>query len=139
MNSTQRIVFLWLLLAVCVSLHTMLETAEYVFFTAEQGPVAEGISSAVHAIYIVAFILPLLMAFLFSFVNSPLLRWCGLALAALLVITNGMHLVEMVMDNLSNVTQLALLSLILAINVMLVLVLYRQNGEAKAGEVIKAN
>ncbi|MEM1120723.1 MAG: hypothetical protein AAGJ18_09760 [Bacteroidota bacterium] len=121
LNTQSKVALMWLLLPICISIHTVLETVEHVFFSEKMESFGTEIPTEAHFIYIVALLLPLILAFLSIFIDHKGFRWFSLIYAGLLTLLNVVHLAEIVMTNIGNITQVILLLFVVVVSVLLLL------------------
>ncbi|MEM9144518.1 MAG: hypothetical protein AAGA86_16135, partial [Bacteroidota bacterium] len=95
MDQVTKVTFLWVLIILGIALHTVLETAESLYFTTlPETPYNEGIPGEAHGIYILALMLPMLLALSTLFFKSKTFVWISLVYAALLGLLNVFHVIE---------------------------------------------
>ena len=124
MNKQNKIVVIWLFIAIGLLMHTALELAEYIFFTTpENEGTADQVPVEVHVIYILAMILPMIMSFLTAFFSGKGFIWFSFIYAILLFILNTFHAVETIIGSISNFSQVVLLVFVAVANGFLVSVL----------------
>lgn len=123
MNSQLRVGILWIFPAMALVAHTALEISAFIFFTkdADMSEFPDEIPTEVHIVYIVALILPLFISLTTFFTAKKSFRWFSLIYASLLLIINTLHLVETVIGNISNISQVLLLAFIVFANLYLLL------------------
>ncbi|MEM8999549.1 MAG: hypothetical protein AAGB24_04730 [Bacteroidota bacterium] len=122
MNNQIKVVMLWLMIVIGIVLHSVLETAEALYYSPlPEEPYGEGTPVEGHIIAIAAMIVPMLFGFLSLFLRSKTFIWIALIYASLLGLLNIFHAVAD--GSLENITQLVLLSSVAVINVLLVITL----------------
>ncbi|MEL6717469.1 MAG: hypothetical protein AAFP82_02010 [Bacteroidota bacterium] len=129
MNITTRIAFLWLLIAVGISIHSLLKTAAYVFFSDEKLDLGNEIPMENHIISIVAMILPMVFALCTLFFKSKTLVWIAFIYSILLALLNTFHASEPLSSSPLNISQAVLLTFIAVVNIVLVLQLNKWRKE----------
>jgi hypothetical protein len=132
MNQPSKIAFFWVLIGMCYVLHGYYELTAIRYGTPVllPGHTAGGIPFNLHVMRIVLEIGSLLIGTLtvLSF-NRPF-QWFSFVWALFLCLLNGAHLAMTVARNYTDYTQLALLTFIFFVNVLLVLELRVSKGPA---------
>ncbi|MEL6916198.1 MAG: hypothetical protein AAFO99_00570 [Bacteroidota bacterium] len=124
MNNQIRITILWLLLVLGITIHTVIETGEALFFAPlPEEPYGEGIPMFAHVIYLASMILPMLFTLLTLFFSSKAFKIVSLVFASLLTLLHIFHVLED--GSLENITQLLLLSFIAISSALLVITLVK--------------
>ena len=119
MNKQIQIIVLWLLLIVGISIHSLIETGEALFFAPlPEEPYEDGIPMFAHIIYIASMVLPMLFVLLTLFFASKAFKIVSLVFASLLTLLHVFHVLEE--GGLENITQLLLLSLVAITSAILV-------------------
>lgn len=132
MIKQQKIVFSWLVIAIAIIAHNALEIGEALFFkTLPETPFAEGIPIPVHVINLSALVLPLLLGYLSLFYSSKGFKLFSFIYAILLVLLNIAHVGETIAENVSNLTQVAVLLFVAVVNIVLIILLNKWRKESK--------
>ena len=124
MNKQIQIIVLWLLLIVGISIHSLIETGEALFFAPlPEEPYEDGIPMFAHIIYIASMVLPMLFVLLTLFFASKAFKIVSLVFASLLTLLHVFHVLEE--GGLENITQLLLLSLVAITSAILVVTIVK--------------
>jgi hypothetical protein len=130
MNNVTKISFLWALLVISYCLHTQFELMGIFFGTDLKAPGATGeMPYWMHFFLIAINIIPLIMVLLTLFMSGKIFRLINFSLSILFGLLNGYHLIATAMSDFKNLSQIILLSFILAANVLLVLTLNKWRRE----------
>ena len=124
MNHQLKIIVLWLLLVLGITLHAVLENSAAIYYAPlPEEPYGESIPMMMHVIYIMAMVLPMLFVLLTLFITSRAFKIVSLVLASLLALLHVFHALEE--GGLENVTQLLILSFTASASVVLVVALVK--------------
>lgn len=128
MNRQVKISFLWFLIVVGYIFHSTYHLSGVVFFGVDVNPpaVKGEVPTTLYVIRIVLEVLTLLLVLLSLYLSGKGFRWFSFIWAVILGILNAVHLVETIVGEPSELSQLALLTFILAANVMLAIETIRQ-------------
>jgi len=134
MNLRLRTAFLWVLIVFCYLVHGYYHISGLFFGIDVRMPDATGkMPLAMHFFSLLVEILPLGMAVASLYVNRKWFGWANFLLAILFTLLNILHLGETVMQEADDIRQLALLSLVIVINILLVM---DTNKFRKAGTLL---
>ena len=115
-----KVAILWLLLGVCFSLHNIFHLSALFFGVDIKLADADGtVPNKAHLFRILIDIFSFVFVLLSLYVFKRLFYWISFVWAALLSLANCMNLVEMVIYEWRDYSQVLLLTLILAINILL--------------------
>ncbi|WP_103866193.1 hypothetical protein [Aquimarina sp. I32.4] len=130
MNTQQKIIVSWILIALGVVIHNTLEVGESIFFKSlPEKPFNDGVPIAVHIIHILAMILPMVIAFITLFYANNIFKIFSLVYAIVLVLLNTAHLAETLGAGFSNYSQIILLLFIVIVNAILIPLIIRWKKE----------
>ena len=122
MNTSYKAAFFWLIIGLCFLMHGYYELSEIRFGIDIKAKGANGtVPVSLHVIRIVLEIGSILMAVITLQLSARWFRWFAFVWAVLLVLLNTFHLGGMVLHEYTNYGQVALLSLILYVNILLAL------------------
>lgn len=133
MHTTVKIVFYWILIGVCFILHNSLHQFEIYYGKSMDIVDAAGvIPLGVHIFTILVSTSPFILALLFLNFSSKGLSWGALVWSILFLLLNAAHLIEAIaVEKPFNLSQAVLLSLIVIINVLLILTLWKYTKPGK--------
>ncbi|MEM1339103.1 MAG: hypothetical protein AAGF96_15190 [Bacteroidota bacterium] len=115
MNRQLKITITWGLIALGLAIHLTLESRESLFYDElPKAPYNDGFPMEEHIIYLLAMVMPMLMAFLTLFYDSKGFKLFSLVFAILLGLMNTVHALEPFMGGGSNTIQMALLPMVAA-------------------------
>ena len=119
---------LWVLLALGIVVHSLLETGEALFFSPlPEEPYGDGIPMFAHVLNIASIIIPMVFALLSLFLTSKGFIWTALIYASVLTLLHIFHVVED--GSFGNISQLLLLTFIPIASVLLVITLNQWRKE----------
>ena len=122
MNTITKISFCWLLIVIALAYHVQYEMSGLFFGKDIKSPDATGeIPYGLHYFNIAVTIIPLFFALLTAFVNHKSFVITSLVYAILFLLLNLFHVVTTGMEDISNLTQMTLLTFVSVANVLLVL------------------
>ena len=122
MNTITKISFCWLLIVVALAYHVQYEMSGLFFGKDIKSPEANGeIPYGLHYFNIAVTIIPLFFALLTAFVNDKSFIVASLVYAILFLLLNVFHVITTAMEDISNLTQMTLLTFVGVANVLLVL------------------
>lgn len=122
MNLQLRTAVLWGLIVFCYLVHGYYHISGLFFGIDVRMPEANGqMPMAMHFFSLLVEILPLGMAVASLYVNRKWFAWTNFILAILFTVLNVFHLGETIMKEADDIRQLALLSLVVVINLLLVM------------------
>ncbi|PXY44830.1 hypothetical protein [Flavobacterium hydrophilum] len=122
MNTITKISFCWLLIVVALAYHVQYEMSGLFFGKDIKSPEATGeIPYGLHYFNIAVTIIPLFFALLTAFVNDKSFVVASLVYAILFLLLNVFHVITTAMEDISNLTQMTLLTFVTVANVLLVL------------------
>lgn len=128
MNITLKVVMLWVLLALGIVVHSLLETGEALYFSPlPEEPYGDGIPMFAHVLNIVSIIIPMIFALLSLFLTSKGFIWTALIYASVLTLLHIFHVMED--GSFGNISQLLLLTLLPVASVLLVVTLNQWRKE----------
>ena len=122
MNTISKIAFCWLLIIVALAYHVQFEMSGLFFGKDIKSPEATGeIPYGLHYFNIAVTIIPLFFALLTAFVNHKIFIIASLVYAVLFLLLNAFHVITTGMEDISNLTQMTLLTFVVVANVLLIL------------------
>lgn len=122
MNTITKIAFCWLLIVIALAYHVQYELSGLFFGKDIKSPEATGeIPYFLHYFNIAVTVIPLFFALLTPFANHKIFVNASLVYAVLFLLLNAFHVVATVMEDISNLSQMTLLTFAVAANVLLVL------------------
>ena len=132
MNTQIKTAFYWLLLGICFLTHTLLHMYGLFYGVDISLPDATGeVSLGVQAFNTALFTVTFLMALLSVNLSSKGFRWFSLVWASLFLLLNIFHLCATAFVEAFDLSQVCLLTFVLAVNVLLVATLYYRKNETK--------
>lgn len=130
MNTITKIAFCWILISIGLAYHTQYELSGLFFGEDIKMPAANGkMPYTVHYFNIAVTIIPLFFALLTLFLNKLAFKWIIFIYAVLLLLLNLFHVLATAKEDISNLTQIALLTFVALANVFLVMELNRWRKE----------
>lgn len=124
MSNTNKIIVFWLLIVVGYIFHSTYHLSGAIFGEDIKMNDATGQTPVVmHFFRIVLEILPLIMVVLTTYLSSRGFRLFSFVLAIVFGLANALHVVETAMHEIANISQIAVLSFILVVNILLILTL----------------
>lgn len=130
MNTITKIVFCWILIIIGLAYHTQYELSGLFFGENIKMPDANGkMPFSVHYFNIAVTIIPLFFALLTLFSKKLIFKWTTFIYAVLLLLLNVFHVFATAKEDISNLTQIALLTFVALANVFLVMELNRWRKE----------
>jgi hypothetical protein len=121
MNIQLRTAILWILIIICYFIHGYYHLSELFYGVDIKIPGATGeVPLSSHLFSLLIEILPLSMAVATLFIVKNWFAWANFILAILFGLLNAVHLAETVMGESSDIRQIALLSLVIVINILLI-------------------
>lgn len=122
MNTITKITFCWLLIIVALAYHVQFEMSGLFFGKDIKSPEATGeIPYGMHYFNIAVTIIPLCFALLTVFISHKIVVIISLVYAILFLLLNVFHVVTTGIEDISNLTQMTLLTFVAVANVLLVL------------------
>jgi hypothetical protein len=122
MNTITKIAFCWLLIVVALAYHVQYEMSGLFFGKDIKSPEATGeMPYSLHYFNIAVTIIPLFFALLTPFVNHKIFVIVSLVYAVLFLLLNAFHFIATGMEDISNLSQMTLLTFVATANVLLVL------------------
>lgn len=132
MNTTTKIAFCWLLIVVALAYHVQYELSGLFFGKNIKSPEATGeMPYGLHYFNIAVTIIPLFFALLTVFVNHKIFVIVSLVYAILFLLLNAFHVVTTGIEDVSNLTQMTLLTFVALANILLVLSINKWRKEEK--------
>lgn len=122
MNTITKITFCWLLIIVALAYHVQYEMSGLFFGKDIKSPEATGeMPYFLHYFNIAVTIIPLFFALLTLFVNHKIFVMVSLVYAVLFLLLNAFHVIATGIEDISNLSQMTLLTFVTVANVLLVL------------------
>jgi hypothetical protein len=126
MNTQVKTAFYWLLLGICFLTHTLLHMYGLFYGADIRLPEATGeVSLGTQAFNTVIFTVTFLMALLSIHLSGKGFRWFSLVWSALFLLLNIFHLAATVFVEKFDLSQVCLLTFVLAVNVLLTRALWK--------------
>lgn len=126
MHTQVRIVLLWLIIVLCFFIHGYYHLAEIFFGIDIKIEGATGkVPLATHLFSLLIEIVPLTLLVLHLYRRGRIFLWISLIFAGLLAILNLVHFGATVWNEAGDIRQIALLSFIFIVNLLLVKEIYR--------------
>lgn len=126
MHAQVRIVLLWLIIVLCFFIHGYYHLAELFFGIDIKVEGATGkVPLSTHLFSLLIEIAPLTLLVLHLYRSGKTFLWISLVFAGLLALLNLVHFGATVLNEASDIRQIALLSLIFIVNLILVKEIYR--------------
>lgn len=130
MNKITKIAFCWILIIIGLAYHTQYELSGLFFGEDIKIPEANGkMPYTVHYFNIAITIIPLFFSLLILFLKNMVFKWISFTYAVLLLLLNVFHVVTTAVEDISNLTQIVLLTFVALANALLVLELNRWRKE----------
>ncbi|WP_417939383.1 hypothetical protein [Flavobacterium sp. RS13.1] len=130
MNTITKIAFCWILISIGLSYHTQYELSGLFFGEDIKMPDANGkMPYTVHYFNIAVIIIPLFLVLLTLFLNKLAFKCIAFIYAVLLLLLNIFHVLATVKEDISNLTQIVLLSFVALANIFLIMELNRWRKE----------
>lgn len=127
MNSSAKISLYWLLIAFGLVIQSNIELMEKVFFaTNSTNTNSQGIPVAVHVLFILTLILPVVFSFLTSLISNKIFKWVSIIYAVFLCILNVYHFIADGVSDINNLSKILVLLLVPIVNVFLIIELFKQ-------------
>jgi hypothetical protein len=132
MNTQIKTAFYWLLLGICFLTHTLLHMYGLFYGVDISLPEAtDEVPLGVQAFNTVIFTVTFLMALLSIQLSGKIFRWVSLVWSVLFLLLNIFHLGATAFVEAFDLSQVCLLTFVLAVNVLLTLTLYYRKNETK--------
>ncbi|MDR0537578.1 MAG: hypothetical protein LBH04_06000 [Tannerellaceae bacterium] len=140
MNTQIKIAFYWLLIAVCFLTHTIFHMFGLFYGADIRLPDAPGaVPTGVQVFNTIIFTLTFLLALLALNISGKTFRLISLVWSLLFLILNIVHLAEATFVEEFDVSQICLLTFILAVNSMLITTLWKSIKEKNSQTKVKLN
>lgn len=131
-----KIAIYWMLIGICMILHTQFSAIGLFFGSNIAMPDANGlIPNGMYYFLVISMVLPFIFAFVQLNISAKWFRWTTFIWSLLLIILNLYHFYETIFTEGGHVDQGVLLLFVIVVNVFLSIALYRtikpkQNAEA---------
>ncbi len=129
METKFKISIYWMLIGICMILHTQFSSMGLFFGADIAMPDTTGVIPAnMYYFLVLSMVLPFIFAFLQLILAAKWYKWVGFIWSALLILVNIFHFVETIFKEHAHVDQGVLLLFVIVVNVFLCIDLYKSIG-----------
>lgn len=129
METKFKISIYWMLIGICMILHTQFSSMGLFFGASIAMPDANGtIPAGMYYFLVISMVLPFIFTFLQLILKAKWYKWVSFIWSALLILVNIFHFIETMFKEHAHVDQGVLLLFVLVVNVFLSIDLYKLIG-----------